>query len=293
MTSTKLWKALVVPLAAAVGFAAAAIWVKRAGADGIPAAPTLYYSGILADKGQLLGGPNTITVSLWTAESGGQPVCQGPTESVVLDAGRFRVSLPDACVEQVRGNPNLWVQTSVGTPPTTFARKKLGAVPYAVEAERAQKVSGPAAAQLVPSGAVMAFDLPGCPVGWAPFDKAAGRTVIGVSTGANNLSVRKLGDVLGEEAHALTTEETAAHSHAGVTAGGNPMPHVTVFQVGMESRPTHETGWAGGANNGGPTDANYSLAAHTHNFTTDDGTGGGRPHNNMQPSVVLLYCRKM
>jgi microcystin-dependent protein len=31
---------------------------------------------------------------------------------------------------------------------------------------------------------------------------------------------------------------------------------------------------------------------HTHSFTTDNGTGGGLAHNNLQPYIVLNYIIK-
>jgi microcystin-dependent protein len=36
-----------------------------------------------------------------------------------------------------------------------------------------------------------------------------------------------------------------------------------------------------------------ALATHSHDFVTNGGTVGGKPHNNMQPSLALLYCRKI
>ena len=70
----------------------------------------------------------------------------------------------------VRANPELWVQVEVDGKP--FERRKLGAVPYAVEAERASGAAGALARDLVPAGAVMAFDLEACPPGWTPSSSA-------------------------------------------------------------------------------------------------------------------------
>jgi hypothetical protein len=121
--------------AAGLGSLLAAAWMNRAGAGGIPTAPTLHYSGTLTDAGVPVNGVRPVNLSLWTAEVGGIKVCE-KVEEVTVSAGRFRVALGDDCLAGVRANPNLWVEPIVGD--TSFGRKKLGAVPYAVEAERAR-----------------------------------------------------------------------------------------------------------------------------------------------------------
>lgn len=127
---------LVGAFAAAGGFAAAALFLGRAGAEGIPSAPALYYAGTLIENGAPVTGVKSIGLALFTTESGGSPVCRKVESTVAVQAGKFRIPLSDECLNAVRGNPNLWAETTVGTV-VMQARKKIGAVPYAVEAERA------------------------------------------------------------------------------------------------------------------------------------------------------------
>jgi hypothetical protein len=267
-------------LAAATGFATAAVWMKRAGADGIPTAPTLHYSGTVLDGGAPFSGVKTIGVTLWTAPDGGTMVCERPRASVPVAAGRFRVELPDTCLAAVRMQPNLWVQATVDA--ATFPRTKLAAVPYAVEAERAGQVSGLQALSLVPSGAVMAFDLDACPLGWVEMKAARGRTIVGVGDG------HPRGQTGGGESVTLSEAQLPSHRHPVNDPGHvHPAAAATFIQ--------------GGSPGEGP--ANISQGGNSYVFTRNTGsagtgisvgnTGGGQPVPVMPPFLALIYCRKM
>lgn len=87
----------------------------------------------------------------------------------------------------------------------------------------------------------------------------SGRTIVGAGAGAG-LTNRVVGDTLGTEVHALSIEEMPAHTHsydqiAATLIGDNPPPAI----IGIDDINTVQTG----------------------------STGGGEPHNNMQPSIVL------
>jgi len=117
-----------------------------------------------------------------------------------------------------------------------------------------------------PSGAVMSFDLAACPEGWTQLTAANGRTIIGTgnsgATGAIPHTLRQTG---GEETHLLTISEMPSHTHlwgtddySGATGGKNQRD----------------------ANGGTVWSAETSA------------TGGSQSHNNMQPYLTLLYCKK-
>jgi microcystin-dependent protein len=91
-----------------------------------------------------------------------------------------------------------------------------------------------------------------------------GRTLIG-SGQANGLTNRNLAEVGGAETHTLTISEIPSHSHTITSAGGG-----NVFSYGTG------VGTVGNPNPGGSTYAN----------------GGGQPHNNMQPFIVITYVIK-
>jgi microcystin-dependent protein len=146
----------------------------------------------------------------------------------------------------------------------------------------------------IPAGAVMAFDLASCPTGWVAFGPAGGRTIIGVNPGGGNgLSARALGATLGDETSTLTADQLPSHTHAGSTGSGKAMRYRTVGALGVATAADHVAGWDGTANFVDRQDAGYALAQHTHDFVTNGGAVGNKPHNNMQPSLALLYCKKL
>jgi hypothetical protein len=125
-----------------VGAAVGAGYVIRAHADGIPATNTMTYAGTLSNSSGPLSGSHTVTVSLYSAASGGTQQCTtGATPVTVLSNGYFSVPLPVACTPYVAANPNEWVDVVVdGTDTGTV---QIGAVPYAVTASNAVTADNP------------------------------------------------------------------------------------------------------------------------------------------------------
>ena len=118
----------------------------RAHADGAPTTQPLYYGGVLEDGGRAVEGMRSVTVRLWDAMADGTAVCTTVAPGTSVSGGRFRVALDAACATAVQANPNLWAEVIVDS--TTFARQKLGAVPYAIEAGRAAGASGALATRI-------------------------------------------------------------------------------------------------------------------------------------------------
>ena len=113
----------------------------------------------------------------------------------------------------------------------------------------------------IPSGAVLAFNLAGCPDGWSEYTSAQDRTIIGSG------SSYSFGDVGGASTHTLTIAEMPAHTHTDSFLSG----------IGGEGGTPHSLTRTAGA----------SWYA-----TNSDSNGGNQPHNNMQPYIALLYCVK-
>ena len=86
----------------------------------------------------------------------------------------------------------------------------------------------------------------------------------------------------GNHAHSVNPPNTGStgagdHSHSGTTAKGNSFGYRTVDNCGgTESAGDHIRGW-GGCGFKDRNDANYALANHTHNFSTN--TTGNHSHN--------------
>lgn len=258
----------------------------RARAGGAPALAALTYSGSLNDAaGKPLTGSHNLEVEFFDADKEGNTLCDTKAPALPLVNGRFSMVLEEKCSKAIRGNSEVWAEVFVDG--KSVGRTKLAAVPYALEATHATTAdgaSGALAQQIVPAGAVMAFDLAACPSGWVELTAARGRTVIGVTAGLTR------GTAVGANSLNLTTQQLPTHVHSGTTGGGNPMTHRVVFQVGTASAGNHAVGWAGGAY-AEATDSNYTGAAHTHDFTTA-AAGEGKPVDNRQDSLPLLYCKK-
>lgn len=132
----------------------------------------------------------------------------------------------------------------------------------------------------VPAGAVMAFDLASCPSGWSDLVSARGRTIVGVGAGSG-LTARTLGSTFGAEQHTLTVDEIPGHSHR--LYAQNAVETYQTNQGFLNGR----VGVAGKLENG----AAY-MTSNSNGNQLVESTGAGLPHNSMQPSLALLYCRK-
>ncbi len=254
---------------------AVVFWVTRAGAGGIPATSALTYTGVLEDPaGAPITGSKEIRIGLFDAVSGGTEKCT-VTQTVALANGRFQIALPDTCTAAIAASPDLWVEVVVGG--DSLGRSKLGAVPYAVEATRASSATGTLGTQVVPAGAVMAFDLAACPTGWSALADAQGRVIVGSSaTVARNAKV-------GGDQVTLTSAQMPAHTH-GVTDPGHAHTVDNTINYGLP--PVFST-----AGNQGVGQASISSRAAVTGISIQS-TGGGQPFDNRQASLALLYCKK-
>ncbi|MFZ5893425.1 MAG: hypothetical protein ACOY0T_20355 [Myxococcota bacterium] len=234
-------KSVLLPIVALAVGVVGTLGVQRVRAAGIPATEVLTYSGqlLLAD-GTPVNGPRNIALAVYDAAVAGNRVCDVVSSEVVIVDGRFQIPLGDACVVAVRTFPDLWVDVQVDG--ATVGRSKLGAVPYAVQAAEASAAVGVLAQQVVPTGAVMAFDLAKCPPGWTELEAARGRTLIGVTAGLAR------GTPVGSNSVALTVAQMPAHSHTGTTGAGNAMSYRVVGTTGLAASGNHVNGWTGTAN---------------------------------------------
>jgi hypothetical protein len=117
-----------------------AIWGLHAVfAEGIPTSNPLYYSGTLTENGQLVNAPRQLAINVWSnpaAQTGEVALCSTNVASTPVISGRFRVALDASCTAAIHAHPDTYVEVVVGGS-TSLGRAKVGAVPYAVEAEHA------------------------------------------------------------------------------------------------------------------------------------------------------------
>lgn len=112
-------------------------------AEGAPVEQPLFYSGVLETNGELASGTHMIKLELFDAESGGNMGCS-IERTAEVEAGRFRIDASE-CADPMRDNPEVWVAVSFtdanGVMRAIPGRSKVGAVPYALEADHAKAAS--------------------------------------------------------------------------------------------------------------------------------------------------------
>lgn len=264
----KFFRGAVVALA--IGFVGLGYNQLRARADGIPAMRPLTYAGTLEEGGGPVTGMRNIRLTLWDTPSGGGSAnircittTPAPTQ---VNNGRFQIVLDEACAPAVRSTPDLWLEVEVNGA-VVGNRTKLSAVPFAIEANRANELTPAAANSLVPTGTVVAFaGTPArVPAGWLLCD---GRSVtramypglfdaIGTAHGGDgtnfNLPDYRGRFLRGVDSGAMRDPDRAARTAAN--PGGNTGDAVGTVEGGATAMPNSVfgTATAGAHSHGGVT----------------------------------------
>ncbi len=134
-------------------------------------------------------------------------------------------------------------------------------------------------------------------------------------TTSNGLSVREMGDAVGEETHTLTIPEMPTHAHSGTTSNAGLHTHETNADGSKAENPSGSgfgliysdgkfTSDGGGLDNTAGEPNLLALISslvvqsngdHVHSFTTLP-QGGSQPHNNIQPTLftgnMFMYTGK-
>jgi hypothetical protein len=132
-------------IAGIIGALGAGFVGGHAWAGGIPTAAALTYSGLLQDAaGTPLTGTQYVEVKFWNDPTAAAPanlLCDtGTPLGIGLVSGRFSLALPDKCTTQVGSNAGIWAEVLVGpsvNAAESLGRAKIGAVPFAIEANHA------------------------------------------------------------------------------------------------------------------------------------------------------------
>jgi hypothetical protein len=133
----------------------AAGYELRVSAEGPPTVQPVFYAGTIEADGKLARGNYTILLELYAAEKDGKKLCSSESK-VSVDNGRFRVVVSQDCVSAMQTTPDAWAAvTFTGddrVPHNIDGRTKVGAVPYAMEAQHAvEATSAKTAAQAMHS----------------------------------------------------------------------------------------------------------------------------------------------
>lgn len=141
----KLHEALsTVVVVGCVGFTVGTLVAR---ADGIPTTTPLFYSGIVENDAGPLTGSVPIGLRLFddAVVGGDNELCDVSALQQTLVNGEFRIDVSD-CLDALRDNADVFAEVNVDNVPQP--RVKVGALPFAIEAERASTARGPLRAEL-------------------------------------------------------------------------------------------------------------------------------------------------
>jgi len=256
------------------------------------------YQGQAVDSQSVpLEGPYTLTFRLYDAETAGTKVWEEIQSNVPLQGGHFSVLLGQVTpLNGINWGVPCWLSVQVGADPELAPRQRITSVPLAIKAESAdtaktsvvtERLTVPVttetiaddANKLVPSGAVMFFDMTTCPAGWTEMTDARGRYLVGLSPGGTLKAT--VGALLSNNEN----RPTGAHGH-GVSDPG----HTHTYPLSIPGR-SSSPGWHFGV-----------WAANDQNWypqrdISRDMTGiavqdyAGVPGTNA-PYLQLLVCKK-
>lgn len=98
-----------------------------------PVLTPLTYRGYLeTPDGAPVNGVHNVGIRLMDAPQGGEERCGLRSNEVTLVGGRFALTLPQECFGVIEGSTELWLAVEVDG--VELGRSKLGAVPYAIQA---------------------------------------------------------------------------------------------------------------------------------------------------------------
>lgn len=266
----------------------------RARADGISATGPMKYSGTLLENGVPVQGSRRIAIYLYSDFTASSPACSTePMTDTAVQNGVFSLPLADTCTSMVQSTPDLWIEVVVDGQP--LGRSKLGAVPFAVEAQRAAQPSGAllqtvnqlTAAVNSMKGGVVFFAQAACPPGWQPYPGAVGRYVVGSPANGANVGAT-VGQALGDGEN----RDVAAHTH-GVSQSPHAHPPGNFF---VDSNDNNQP--QGGSNPALP----YIFVPNTPGAWSVKGSSGAANANisiqqagsvagTTAPYVQLLACK--
>lgn len=142
---------------------------------------------------------------------------------------------------------------------------------------------------LLPSGAVMAFNLDTCPDGWTAYADGKGKVIVGTGYNSDGINEKVFvrGEIGGEYEHAMTISEMPRHDHllpfrfnSHFTNDGNGW-----YNVPQTNMPDSEGGYFSGWQ--------YSNQYEGTPIGESGERGDSGRFNVMQPYVALLYCVKV
>lgn len=138
------------------------------------------YQGVLTDDaGNPIDGSHNLTVAIFAADEGGEPLWQETHTGANFDGGAFSILLGSvtALPEDLFDASERWLEVTVDDT-TLTPRQQFSSVPYALNAD---KIDGLDSAELaaLPSGTVVDLPTTTSPTGFSPIEGAMGEDIGG------------------------------------------------------------------------------------------------------------------
>ncbi len=235
------------------------------------------FEGFLTDgSGQPLTGLHTLAFRIYDAAGpGGGTVLWDETQNgVAVTNGLYAVMLGSTrSFDSNTFNGNRWIGVTVDNGTEMNPRTRVSSVPFALNAENANKIAGGATTNMI-----SLFEGSSCPSGWSEYTAARGRVIVGLPSG---------GTAAGTVGNALTNLEDrtiATHQHElPISASANGWWRATgaVNPFGSTTT-TRNDYYYDGSSTAGPMMTSTSALS---------GPAGGVSTSNIIPYIQLIYCK--
>lgn len=110
---------------------------------------------------------------------------------------------------------------------------------------------------------------------WERFGE--GKVLVGIDS--SDIDFNTIGKTIGEKTHTLTVDEMPSHSHGQYAENNGVRKPYTLAEGG------------GAITNG--VYLGISTTSYTGSLLLTDATGGGQAHNNIQPSIVVAFWKRV
>lgn len=252
------------------------------------------FEGKLTEKdGTPISGKRTITFRIYDSEAAPIPIIWAETREVTIDNGFYSILLgsPDGFPSSMKFDTTYWLSVQVSGEAEMSPRYKIGAVPYAINADM---LDGKDSKELIPPGVIVMWSgtIDSIPEGWHLCDgrdktpDLRDRFILGVS------AEEEPGGTGGAHSKVITVANLPLHSHSASSASAGDHRHYLTMNACSE-------GWGANGVRGFEPPTDYyvhfwtdSAGAHSHTITVN-ATGGGQSFDNRPAFYKLAYIMKL
>ena len=265
--------------------------------------PLINYQGQLTDaSGTPQTGTKKLEFNIYDASSGGNKIWGPQTfNGIPLIGGRFNVMLgsTDAggnAILSAFGANSRFLGIKVDDGAEITPRQQILSTPFAIQAARADYASD--VRNIIPTGTVVPYTGTVAPAGWLICDGSSFPrstysvlfAVIGTTYGSADGSTFRVPDFRRRVPVGAGGTATSVLGNAIGNIGGEESHTLNIAEMPSHNHSVHDTNHEFTAAN---TDYTFSeYGSYIINGGITGSSGGGQPHNNIQPSLVVNFIIK-